>query len=154
MGLYRYCLDRITMGKGPFKKFVEVGRVAFLTLGPHSQKLAVIVDVIDGRRALIDGPCSGVPRQEYKFANMHLTNFTVKINHSDHSAHVRKAWEAADISTKWDNSKWAQNLRKRAQRASITDYDRFKLGKAKQARNKIINRAFFQLKKKVSKASA
>merc|ERR1712055_347325 len=151
MGLYGFCLDRIIM---PFKNFVEVGRVAFLTEGAHTQKLAVIVDIIDGTRALIDGPCSGVPRQEYKFANLHLTKFTVKIQHGQHSKSVRNAWIEADIDTKWNNSAWAQNLEKRAKRASITDYDRFKLGKAKQARNKLVNRAFFQAKKKAKKASA
>merc|ERR1739842_47292 len=57
-----------------------IGRVAFLTEGAHSQKLAVIVDIIDGTRALIDGPCSGVPRQEYKFSHLHLTKYSVKSN--------------------------------------------------------------------------
>merc|ERR1712002_431617 len=151
MGLCGLSLYSATM---PFKNFVEIGRVAFLTEGPHAQKLAVIVDVIDGTRALIDGPCSGVPRQEYKFANLHLTKYVVKIQHSQKSKHVRKAWEEADIDSKWSNSAWATNLEKRAQRASITDYDRFKLGKAKQARNRLVNKAFFQLKKKSKKASA
>merc|ERR1712212_229320 len=151
MGLfYGFCLDRIIM---PFKNFVEVGRVAFLTEGAHTQKLAVIVDIIDGTRALIDGPCSGVPRQEYKFANLHLTKYTVKIQHGQHSKSIRKAWEVAEIDSKWNNSSWAKNLEKRAQRASITDYDRFKLGKAKQARNKLATRAFFQLKKKAKKSA-
>merc|ERR1712215_521624 len=138
------CFDRITM---PFKYFVEVGRVVFLDKGPHAEKLAVIVDVIDGTRALIDGPCSDVPRQEYRFGHLQLTKWVVKIQRGESEKCVREAWEEADIDSKWSNSTWAKNLEKRAKRKSLTDYDRFKLGRAKQARNRIVNRAFKKLKK-------
>ena len=48
----------------PFKKFVEVGRVAMLGgEGKDQGKIAVIVNVIDQNRVLIDGPTSGVLRQ-------------------------------------------------------------------------------------------
>ncbi|XP_076055443.1 ribosomal protein L14 [Oratosquilla oratoria] len=138
----------------PFLKFVEVGRVAYLAGGPSEGKLAVIVDIINGTSALIDGPCSGVPRQEYKFSNMHLTKFTVKIHNGQHSKFVKKAWNDANISEKWEASNWAKNIEARAKRASLTDYDRFKLGKAKQARNRIITQAFLRLRAKAKKAKA
>ena len=48
----------------PFKKFVEVGRVAVLGgEGPNQGKIAAIVNVIDQNRVLVDGPTSGVLRQ-------------------------------------------------------------------------------------------
>ena len=37
------------------------------------------------------------------------------------------------------------------QRATLTDLERFKVSKAKQARNKVIRRAFFSLRKKGTK---
>jgi ribosomal protein L14E/L6E/L27E len=33
-----------------YSKFVEIGRVAFIAKGKDEQKLAVIVDVVDGNR--------------------------------------------------------------------------------------------------------
>ena len=53
--------EKFTM---PFKKFVEIGRVAVLNgEGPNQGKIAAIVNVIDQNRVLIDGPTSGVLRQ-------------------------------------------------------------------------------------------
>ena len=55
----------------PFKKFVEVGRVAVLRgEGPNQGKIAAIVNVIDQNRVLVDGPTSGVLRQ----VCLHLPN--------------------------------------------------------------------------------
>lgn len=34
-----------------FKRFVEIGRVAYVSFGPHAGKLVAIVDVIDQNRA-------------------------------------------------------------------------------------------------------
>ena len=48
----------------PFKKFVEIGRVAVLNgEGPNKGKITAIVNVIDQNRVLVDGPTSGVLRQ-------------------------------------------------------------------------------------------
>ena len=47
----------------PFKKFVEIGRVAYVNAGPEAGKIVAIVNVIDQNRVLIDGPTSGVRRQ-------------------------------------------------------------------------------------------
>lgn len=33
-----------------FKRFVEIGRVAYVSFGPHAGKLVAIVDVIDQNR--------------------------------------------------------------------------------------------------------
>ena len=33
-----------------YKKFVEIGRVAFVAVGPNKGKLVVIVDVLDQHR--------------------------------------------------------------------------------------------------------
>jgi large subunit ribosomal protein L14e len=50
----------------PFKKFVEIGRVAYVNSGPEAGKIAAIVNVIDQNRVLIDGPTSGVRRQVFR----------------------------------------------------------------------------------------
>ena len=36
-----------------FRRFVEVGRVAYVSFGPHAGKLVAIVDVIDQNRVSV-----------------------------------------------------------------------------------------------------
>ncbi|CAI9724178.1 ribosomal L14-like [Octopus vulgaris] len=130
------------------RKFVEVGRVAYIVKGVDSGKLCVIIDVIDQNRALIDGPCSGVLRKAINFNSVHLTRFVIKIRHSARTIEVKRAWDTADITGKWSQTKWAQKIMARQKRAMMTDFDRFKLMRAKQARNRIVTQEFKKLKKK------
>ncbi len=55
-----------------------MGSVGVLQDGPCKGKIAAIVDVIDQNRVLIDGPCSDVPRQEYRIKHIHLTELKAK----------------------------------------------------------------------------
>ncbi|XP_014680868.1 PREDICTED: 60S ribosomal protein L14-like [Priapulus caudatus] len=122
----------------PFTKFVEAGRIAYIPFGTDHGKLCVIVDVIDQNRALIDGPCSGVKRQEINFKRMHLTKFLLKLHHSARTRTVRKAWAEAGIEKQWKETTWAKKIDAREKRAVMSDFDRFKLMKAKQMRNRLI----------------
>ncbi len=49
----------------PERRLVETGRVALCNYGKFCGKLVVIINVIDGRRVLVDGPSekSGIKRQ-------------------------------------------------------------------------------------------
>lgn len=62
-----------------FTKFVEVGRVVVINFGPLNGKLAVIVEIISTNRVLIDGPTTGVKRQEISLRRVTLTEVVVKI---------------------------------------------------------------------------
>eukprot|EP00048_Salpingoeca_helianthica_P014294 m.221003 g.221003 ORF g.221003 m.221003 type:complete len:168 (-) comp15694_c0_seq1:104-607(-) len=137
-----------------YTRFVEIGRVVLINAGPDANKLAVIVDVIDSNRALIDGPSSGVSRQAINFRNLSLTDFKIKIGHSAASKYVAKAYEAAEITKKWEATSWAKKLVARAKRASLTDFERFVVKANKQARAKIINHAFNKLKRASKGAAA
>merc|ERR1711976_1108384 len=132
-----------------FNRFVEIGRVAFV---PDEGKLVAIVDIIDGSRALVDGPCSGVARKAIPFKKLHLTKYVINIPHSARTGVVKKRWEEAKINGQWEESTWAKKLASREKRASLTDFDRFKLMKAKQTRNRLVNIQFGKLRKAAKKA--
>merc|ERR1711935_468910 len=110
-----------------YAKFVEIGRVAYIAFGPDAGKLAVIVDVIDQNRALIDGPASGVARRQCSFKFLHLTEYVIKIGNSARKGSVLKAWTKADIPTKWENSTWCKKIQNREKRILLSDFDRFKM---------------------------
>merc|ERR1712045_747285 len=115
-------------------------------------KIAAIVDVIDQNRVLVDGPCSGVERHEEKIKNLHLTPIKMTFPFSARTRVVRKAWEAEKVAEKWGQSSWAKRMAMKSKRQGLNDFDRFKLMKAKSARNKIVAKAVAIKKNKMSKA--
>merc|ERR1712098_446972 len=82
----------------PFKKFVEIGRIAVLNDGPNAGKIAAIVNVIDQNRVLVDGPTSGVLRQEFPIKRMQLTPISVKFPFNAPTRIARKELEANKVS--------------------------------------------------------
>ncbi|XP_040280796.1 60S ribosomal protein L14-like [Bufo bufo] len=130
-----------------YKRFVQIGRVAYVSFGPYAGRLVAIVDVIDQNRALVDGPCSGVRRQSMPFKCMQLTDFVIKFPHSARQKCVRVAWEKANVNEKWTQTSWAKRIDARQRKANMTDFDRYKVMKAKKMRNKIIRHEMKKLVK-------
>uniref|UniRef100_A0AAY4BEK8 Large ribosomal subunit protein eL14 n=2 Tax=Denticeps clupeoides TaxID=299321 RepID=A0AAY4BEK8_9TELE len=120
---------------------------------PHEGKLVAIVDVIDQNRALVDGPCTGVRRQAMPFKCMQLTDYVIKFQHSARQKFVKRAWEKAEITKKWAESSWAKKIEARQKRARMSDFDRFKVMKAKKMRNRIIKHEVMKLKKAAAAAA-
>jgi len=85
----------------PFKKFVEVGRVAVLGgVGPDQGKIAAIVNVIDQNRVLIEGPTSGVLRQAYPIKQLQLTPICVKFPFNAPTRVIRKEMVSNKVSSR------------------------------------------------------
>jgi len=61
-----------------FKNFIEPGRVVYVTSGSDFGKVAVIVDIVDSRRVLLDGPTTAFPRVQYPIKRLGLTNLLIK----------------------------------------------------------------------------
>merc|ERR1712191_19748 len=81
-----------------------------------------------------------------------LDQLRIKIQRGTTTKAVRIAWESEKVADKWAATSWARRIEKREKRASLTDLERFKVGKAKGARNKMVRKAFFSLLKKGSKS--
>ncbi|KAI8872949.1 60S ribosomal protein L14e [Ramicandelaber brevisporus] len=134
--------------KTSFKRSVEVGRVVLLNHGRDAGKLATIVEIIDHNRALIDGPTTGVARQEFSYKRMLLTPLVVKkLPRGTGAKALAKAFERDEIAAKWAKSGWAKKLEQRKVRASLTDFDRFKLMRLKKQRRAIVQRTVASLAK-------
>ncbi|XP_072399756.1 large ribosomal subunit protein eL14-like [Diabrotica undecimpunctata] len=135
----------------PFQRFVETGRVAVVSEGPHKGKLVSIVDVIDQTRVLVDGPNSNVPRGQLRLNELHLTKFRIRFPFSAPTRVVRKAWSDAKIDDKWNESVWAKKVAAKEKRSQLTDLDRFKLRRARSRRNHIRTATFLALRKAASR---
>ncbi|KAF9930279.1 hypothetical protein FBU30_000699 [Linnemannia zychae] len=124
-----------------FQRVVETGRVVMINYGPDAGKLAVIVDIIDHNRALVEGPTTGIARTAYAFRRLTLTPLVVKIPRGVGHAALKAAIEKQDLAASWAKTSWAKKIASRAQRSANTDFDRFKLQKYKKLRREIVNKA-------------
>ena len=122
-----------------FKKFVEVGRVVLINYGPLAGKLAVVVEIINTAKVLIDGPTSGVRRQEISLKRVSLTDFKLDVPKGIRRHSLKKSIEEFGLEKKWGETSWARKLQKRAKRANSTDFDRFKVMQLKQKRRTLQN---------------
>jgi large subunit ribosomal protein L14e len=131
-----------------FRRFVEIGRVAYITYGKDQGKICVIVDVIDQSRALVDGPpnLTGVNRRELYFKRMALTDLKVRLPcPSAKRRYVIEAMEKGKILQKWKQTNFYKKLEKRQLRRQMTDFDRFKVMKFRQERNRRLVGEFSRL---------
>ncbi|EGO53611.1 hypothetical protein NEUTE1DRAFT_119247 [Neurospora tetrasperma FGSC 2508] len=116
-------------------RLVEVGRVLKLEGG----SLATIVEIVDHKRVLVDGPSSdpklAAPRGVVSLAKTLLTPLVIeKLPRGARTGAVKKAWEAAGIDAKWKESNWAKKQLQQERRKALTDFDRFKVMRLKKQR--------------------
>ena len=135
-----------------FTKFVEIGRVVYISKGKNEGKLAVITNVVDGNKVLVDGPSTGVPRSVRNFKDLQLTKFKLPVRVGQRTGGVKKAFDEAGIISKWNESSWAKGIQKRTLRAGLNDFERFKVLRVKQLRNRIIRAEAGKLRKAAKKA--
>ncbi|AET38173.1 60S ribosomal protein eL14 Ecym_2443 [Eremothecium cymbalariae DBVPG len=108
-------------------RLVEVGRVVLVKKGPSSGKLAAIVEIIDNKRVLIDGPETGVPRQAFSLGHVVLTPLTFDLPRGSRTSTVSKKWIASNVTEKWTSSSWAKKIAQLERRSALTDFERFQV---------------------------
>ena len=122
----------------PFKHFVEIGRSVYVNYGKDQGKLAVILDILNENRVLIEGPESNVERQVIPIRRLTLTRFRVPVLKNQRSGFVRKAIQKFKLQEKWGQTGAAKKLVAKAKRASLGDFDRFKVMLLKKRLNKTV----------------
>lgn len=130
-----------------FYRYAEVGRVVLINYGPETGKLATIIDIVDSNKCLIEGPAeiTGVERQMIPFKRIGLTDLVVKIQRNARAKTLKAAWKEADTLNKWESSSWAKKLASKKKRASLSDFDRFKVMVLKKKRSQIIAKKMKEL---------
>ncbi|KAL0635779.1 hypothetical protein Q9L58_005312 [Maublancomyces gigas] len=130
-------------------RLVEVGRVVLMTDGRYSGNLATIVEIIDHKRVLVDGPISSaIARHASPLAHLILTPLVIKsLPRGARSGKVTKCWEAEGIESKWAESAWAKKIASKNRRRQLNDFDRFRVTVLRKQRR-------FDVKKAASKATA
>ena len=121
-----------------FSQFVEIGRLVLISFGPLADKLAVIVDIIDDKRVLIDVCNTTEPRQVMPVKRIKLTDFHVKIERAAAPEVVAKTVESEGIIKKFQESKWGKRLAARQAKLNMNDFQRFKYAKLAAKRDELV----------------
>lgn len=122
-------------------RLVEVGRVVLIKKGQSAGKLAAIVEIIDQKKALIDGPETGVPRQAINLGQVVLTPFTFALPRGARTSIVAKKWVSAQVSEKWTASAWAKKIAQRERRLALSDFERFQVMVLKKQKRYTVKKA-------------
>jgi len=122
--------------------------VVLVNDGPFAGKLAVITEIVDHNRAMIDGPSTGVPRQTIAYRKVVLTPFVVSgLPRAAGSGAVKKFFEKQEIAAKWEKSAWAQKRAAVEKKRSLNDFDRFKVMLLKKQRRHTLQTTLAKIKK-------
>lgn len=107
---------------------VSVGRVVYVNFGPDAGKLAVIVDIVNGKRVIIDGPSLGVKRQMITNKRLTLTRFylsDIKICMPENE--LLKKIKEFKLVERFNATSLGKRIQKQNRRANLTDFERFKV---------------------------
>eukprot|EP00928_Gymnodinium_smaydae_P087785 TRINITY_DN719_c0_g1_i1.p2 TRINITY_DN719_c0_g1~~TRINITY_DN719_c0_g1_i1.p2 ORF type:complete len:134 (+),score=45.07 TRINITY_DN719_c0_g1_i1:161-562(+) len=132
-----------------FERFVEPGRLALITYGPCEGKLCTVIDIVDQKRVIVDGPESvtGVPRHMMPVKRLSLTDLKSKIPRGAREKTLKLALEKDAVMSKWAETAWAKKLKAKENRKNMSDFDRFKLYTAKKKRSKVVKASLKKSKK-------
>lgn len=122
-------------------RLVEVGRVVLIKKGPYAGKLATIVEIVDQKKVLIDGPVCGVPRQSINLGQVVLTPLAYNLPRGARTATVSKKFTAAGVAEKWAASSWAKKISQRERRIALTDFERFQVMVLKKQKRYAVKKA-------------
>eukprot|EP00429_Kryptoperidinium_foliaceum_P084691 CAMPEP_0176215668 /NCGR_PEP_ID=MMETSP0121_2-20121125/16798_1 /TAXON_ID=160619 /ORGANISM="Kryptoperidinium foliaceum, Strain CCMP 1326" /LENGTH=133 /DNA_ID=CAMNT_0017554779 /DNA_START=91 /DNA_END=492 /DNA_ORIENTATION=- len=132
-----------------FTRFVEPGRLALITYGPYEGKMCTIIDIVSQKRVVVDGPegVTGVRRHMMPVRRLSLTDLRIKIGRGAREKTLKAALEKDETMKKWSETAWAKKLAAKVRRASMTDFERFKVMVARKKRAKEVKAVLKKTKK-------
>jgi len=135
-------MAEISLAKSHWRA-VEVGRVVKLQ---KTGTIAAIVEIIDHKRVLVDGPASNdklaTPRGAVRLADVLLTPMVLeKLPRGSRTKTVKNRWESQEVESKWAATNWAKKEVQREARRQLTDFERFKLMRLQKQRRFAVRKA-------------
>lgn len=86
-------------------------------------------------------------RSQVNFKRLSLTDIKIDIKRIPKKKDLIQAMEAADVKNRWEKSSWGRKLIVQKRRASLNDFDRFKIMLAKIKRAAVVRQELAKLKK-------
>merc|ERR1719335_1062299 len=121
-----------------FERFVEPGRLCRIAYGSDVNKMCTIIDIVDEKRVVVDGPTTGVMRQPIPLKWLNLTDFKVELKRGAKQKALKAAMKEEGVLEKFGASAWGKKLAIKAKKATLTDYERFRLMVAKKTKSSLV----------------
>lgn len=86
-------------------------------------------------------------RSQVNFKRLSLTDIKIDIKRIPKKKDLIQAMDAADVKNRWEKSSWGRKLIVQKRRASLNDFDRFKIMLAKIKRASVVRQELAKLKK-------
>jgi len=118
---------------------LETGKIVSIVFGPSKGKIGTIVDIIDQKRCLVDGPCG---RQIINLKRIEPTKMKLEINKKIKSKGIHGKFLQKGILKSWYNTIKGKKLLKSTCVKKFSDFEKFKFMIGKKHFSKLI-----QLKK-------
>eukprot|EP01061_Rhynchopus_euleeides_P006228 TRINITY_DN152_c0_g1_i1.p1 TRINITY_DN152_c0_g1~~TRINITY_DN152_c0_g1_i1.p1 ORF type:complete len:157 (+),score=69.52 TRINITY_DN152_c0_g1_i1:64-534(+) len=141
-------------------RFIQVGRVVLIKRGKYENKIAVILDVIDANRILVDSPAHadsgvwcGIPRHVVTMKDIEPTPVLAKVPRGARLPTLKKALEEQKTVSQWSELAWAKKIVNREARENITDFDRVLLDRARRQRNYLLRKKYSASLEKAGKSA-
>ena len=129
-----------------FERYVQVGRVVMVNKGEYQGKLAVIVEIIDHGRLLVDG--TGIKRGVMSLKQVTLTSIKVDIPRGIKTKSLLKKLDKQGLQQKWQQTAWAKKIAKNEARKALGDFDRFKVMLARKKQSTVVGKKYATMLKK------
>ena len=125
------------------KKNLELGKIVLVTYGPKMGKIGMVIDIIDEKRCIIDGPCG---RQVINLKRIEVTNIKVNVKNKMTSKDVYLKFSQTNVLKKWYNTFKGKKVLKSKEKFFFTDFDSFKfmVGKKHVSRWQYLKKETFE----------
>ena len=115
--------------------YVRVGRLVRIRRGPRENKVAVITDIIDSNRVLVENPeDKKMWRHVQNIKNIEPTKFVTPLARNAKTVAVKSAMESKSILAKWSKTGASKKIEAAKAIAASTDFERYQLRVAKRSR--------------------
>lgn len=118
---------------------LETGKIVSIVFGPSKGKIGTIVDIIDQKRCLVDGPCG---RQIINLKRIEPMKMKLEINKKTKSKGIHEKFLQKRILRSWYNTIKGRKHLKKTYVKNFSDFEKFKFMLGKKHFAKLI-----QLKK-------
>merc|ERR1711976_378264 len=107
---------------------LSIGRVVYINFGELAGKIAVVVDIVNQNRVVIDGPGLDVDRQVVSVKRLELTKFLLsEYNMNDSRGELKKKIEKFNLLNRFMSCGLGKRMKKQQRRRNLTDFERFKV---------------------------
>ena len=130
-----------------YQRYIEIGRVCYIRLGDHAGKTCVVVDMVDQKHLLVDGPETGVPRCVLRLNQVAITDLKITIPRGCKTKKVRVELTKAEIPAKFAKTSLAKKAAAKVAKSNLGDFERFQVRVAKTLRNRKIRTTVRKMKK-------